>query len=101
MEPGGVFTVLAYHLQYALVADSVVHSDSSVGSLSLLHAECQGGRAYGKDPRVVEIAEVVIEPDLVCLKAIDSCRSEAASTDRATRQRVRFCVPAISLSATA
>ena len=69
MEPGGVFTVLAYHLQYALVADSVVHSDSSVGSLSLLHAECQGGRAYGKDPRVVEIAEVVIEPDLVCLVA--------------------------------
>ena len=52
VSPEGVSTVLAYHLQYALVADFVIHSGSGVDSLSLLHAKCQGGQAFGKSTRV-------------------------------------------------
>jgi hypothetical protein len=54
-------------LQCASVADSVAHRRSGLSSLSLLHAERQGGRASVKDPRVVKIAKDVIEPDLVCV----------------------------------
>jgi len=51
-------TFLAYHLKYALVADSVVHCRSCLSDLSLLHAERKGGHAFGKDSGVVEIAEI-------------------------------------------
>ena len=59
--------VWRYDLQYAVVVeDSVDHRDSGLGSLFVFNSERQSDRAYGEGPRVVEIAEGMIERDNVC-----------------------------------
>jgi hypothetical protein len=59
-----------YDFQHGLVANSDVHLGSWVGSLSLLHAKCEGKGAHGKVSGVVEIAKNLIGSDLLCIPGL-------------------------------
>ena len=45
-----------YDFQHALVADSIVHLDCGLGSLSLFNTKREGDRASGEGQGVVEVA---------------------------------------------